>query len=129
MAKETYEVIVDRPDDVSVALMRDYIQEAVRTWGGSYRPPGGYGPDDEGHPLFGGIRNYVRRALSGVRGSKTNVFSAWVIFERGKIYRDWEENPMIFKTKDRAQNEISMAGEANGAKIERVLVTIERIRK
>ncbi len=59
--KETYIVTVTRPRKVSIAEMKIYIQEAVETWGGSFRPPNAYGEGEEGHPLFGGVPCEVRR--------------------------------------------------------------------
>lgn len=61
MKEETYVVTLVRPRGVTVAEMRAYIEEAVGTWGGSYRPPMAYGEGDDGDPLFGGVECNVRK--------------------------------------------------------------------
>jgi hypothetical protein len=48
----TFKVSFDLPDGASVALARDYLNEAVATWHGSLRPPGGYHENDPGDPFF-----------------------------------------------------------------------------
>ncbi len=42
---------------------RDYIVDALKSWGGSFRPPGGYGEDDPGDPLFGGYKTVVIKRI------------------------------------------------------------------
>lgn len=53
MSKETYQVSVNRPRNVSVRMMKDYIDDALNAWWGQMRPPGGYGPEDDGDPRYG----------------------------------------------------------------------------
>ena len=36
--KKTYTVTLNQPDDVSDAEMKEYIDEAVSSWGGQYHP-------------------------------------------------------------------------------------------
>lgn len=52
MPRETYSIVITRPADCSVRRMKEYIKEAIDTWNGSFRPPGSYGDDDPGDPLF-----------------------------------------------------------------------------
>lgn len=49
------EVILRFPvnDEVTVSAAADFAANAVEMYGGSFRPPGGYGEDDPGDPLFG----------------------------------------------------------------------------
>lgn len=61
MATECYTVRLTRPEGVSVTEMRNYIREAVQTYGGQFRPPGAHGQDDDGDPLFGGVKCIVKR--------------------------------------------------------------------
>lgn len=42
----------DQPEGANISDCRAYILDAVSTWRGSLRPPGGYGDDDPGDPLF-----------------------------------------------------------------------------
>lgn len=65
MSTECYTVRLRRPDGVTHKQMADYIKEAVGAWGGSFRAPGGYGPDDDGDPLFGGVKCTVTRHKKG----------------------------------------------------------------
>lgn len=58
--EEKYIVELERPRNISVSRMKAYIQEAVETWGGQYKP--GVNDDDaEGDPLFGGVACKVKR--------------------------------------------------------------------
>lgn len=50
-------VAFDLPEGASLAEAKAYVLDAVATWGGCYRPPGGYGDDDPGDPFFGGPKN------------------------------------------------------------------------
>lgn len=36
--REIYEVTVTRPEGVSVAEMKEYIRDAVHSWGSQFRP-------------------------------------------------------------------------------------------
>lgn len=62
MPQETYEIVLDRPDDVTVREMNKYIKEAVTSWGGQFHP------DD---PLFtanwGGIKSVKRLTPASAR--------------------------------------------------------------
>lgn len=40
------------PDGATVQDVKDYVEAAVQDWSGQFRPPGGYGPDDPGDPLW-----------------------------------------------------------------------------
>ncbi len=40
------------PSDATVQDIKDYVEAAVHNWCGQFRPPGGYGPDDPGDPLW-----------------------------------------------------------------------------
>jgi len=46
-------VLLDRPKGASVSDLKAYILDAVATWDGQLRPPGGYDPEDPGDPLWG----------------------------------------------------------------------------
>jgi hypothetical protein len=48
-------VSADVPGGVPDEDVAAYVSEALASWGGSLRPPGAYGADDPGHPLFGGV--------------------------------------------------------------------------
>lgn len=48
------------PDGASFKDVQEYIHDAVGSWNGSLRPPGGYGPEDEGDPLFGIERDSIK---------------------------------------------------------------------
>jgi len=65
MPKETYTVTVNRPKGVSVADMKNYIDDALNNWWGQLRPPGGYGPDDDGDPLWGLKFEQIKRVTKG----------------------------------------------------------------
>jgi hypothetical protein len=47
-----FKVMLTLPDGVTIDQMKGYILDAVATMKGSYRPPGGYGAEDTGDPLF-----------------------------------------------------------------------------
>ncbi|MCK5615393.1 hypothetical protein KAR91_76725 [Candidatus Pacearchaeota archaeon] len=38
MSREVYEVTIDRPDDVSVSEMKEYVKVAVQSWKGGLNP-------------------------------------------------------------------------------------------
>jgi hypothetical protein len=44
-----------------------YIEDAVTSWGGSLRPPGGYGDDDTGDPMFGNVDAVHVKTVTRVR--------------------------------------------------------------
>ncbi len=46
-------VELDVPVDASRDDVKDYALDAMGTMVGCYRPPGGYGNDDPGHPVWG----------------------------------------------------------------------------
>ena len=48
-----FEVTIGHPEGVSVADLKAYIEDAVGTWCGSFRPPSACDPWDPGHPLWG----------------------------------------------------------------------------
>ena len=48
-------ISADVPIGVSDGDLAEYVSEALTAWGGSLRPPGGYGQDDPGHPLRDGV--------------------------------------------------------------------------
>lgn len=48
-------VSVDAPSGISDENLASYVADALGFWGGSLRPPGAYGEDDLGDPLFGGL--------------------------------------------------------------------------
>jgi hypothetical protein len=51
---DRYVVTVPRVEGFTRAEMRDYILEAVASWGGQFAPSGGYSPEVgefDGHPL------------------------------------------------------------------------------
>jgi hypothetical protein len=50
--KLSFTVSMTRPDGALIEDCRAYIQDAVSTWHGGLRPPGGYGDDDPGDPMF-----------------------------------------------------------------------------
>jgi hypothetical protein len=50
--KVSFVVSLDVPEGSSVTDVKDYIEDAVRTWCGSLRSAGGYGEDDPGDPMF-----------------------------------------------------------------------------
>lgn len=52
------------PRDCSIRRARDYVEEAVAGWRGGLRPPGSYGEDDNGDPIFNLDPATVRVALA-----------------------------------------------------------------
>lgn len=48
-----FAVSFKRPVGASVEECRDYVEQAVATWHGQCRPPGAYGDEDPGDPMFG----------------------------------------------------------------------------
>ena len=53
MKKVTFEVSFSLPPGATLSEARRYVLNAVSTWQGSLRPPGGYSEDDPGDPMFG----------------------------------------------------------------------------
>lgn len=47
---------VDAPPEADDNDIANYIADALGSWGGSFRPPGAYGEDDDGDPLFDGLK-------------------------------------------------------------------------
>jgi len=45
-------VELDQPEGTTVEEVAAYIGDAVATWKGSLRPPGGECPSDPGDPMF-----------------------------------------------------------------------------
>jgi hypothetical protein len=50
--KRHFRVTMEVPDGASIADCKEYILEAVSSWGGSLRPPGSYSEGDPGNPFF-----------------------------------------------------------------------------
>lgn len=48
----TFIVSLEPPPLATKAELRRYVEDAVGCMKGAYRPPGGYGPDDPGDPVF-----------------------------------------------------------------------------
>jgi len=57
---QSFKVTLDIPTGASVRDAQEYILDAVQTWAGSLRPPGGHDDCDEGDPMFGLDRNKVK---------------------------------------------------------------------
>lgn len=51
--RRRFTVIMDVPDGADVHDAAHYIRDAVVSMGGGLRPPGAYGEDDPGDPMFG----------------------------------------------------------------------------
>ena len=67
MPKETYSVVVDRPKRMTAVDMKRYMDDALNSWWGQMRPPGGEGPDDPGDPRWGlEFSHFKRVATPGV---------------------------------------------------------------
>lgn len=49
-------ILIDTAEPIRKTDLKNYVREAVQTWQGFFRPPGGYGDDDEGDPMFGNIK-------------------------------------------------------------------------
>lgn len=49
-------VSFDMPEGATKSDARDYVREAIETWGGCYEPPSEYN-NYEGDPFFGGPSN------------------------------------------------------------------------
>lgn len=68
MKKVTFEVSFPLPPGATIGDARQYVLDAVSTWQGSLRPPGGYSEDDPGDPMFaldgGTVRVRARRATN-----------------------------------------------------------------
>jgi hypothetical protein len=47
-----FRVIMEVPEGATIEDCRSYIQDAVTSWGGGYRPPGALGDNDPGDPFF-----------------------------------------------------------------------------
>ena len=63
-----FKVRIILPPGVTVACARSYIEEAVCSWKGSFRPPGGYNEVDPGDPLFDlDVRSVRVTRLKGVQ--------------------------------------------------------------
>ncbi len=60
------------PAEATIDDARTYIEDAVYSWCGSLRPPGAYGPDDNGDPMrhFQREKTSVKRAARAVRGGR-----------------------------------------------------------
>lgn len=52
MKRFTFLVTLEVPSDTAERDARAYVEEAVDVLKGSFRPPGGYGDDDPGDPLW-----------------------------------------------------------------------------
>ena len=50
--REIYTIELDRPDNVTVQRLINYMREAIEDWGGQLRPPGCDPEFPEGDPLF-----------------------------------------------------------------------------
>jgi hypothetical protein len=48
-----FTVTFKKPAGASVEDCRSYVEDAVATWRGQCRPPGGHGDDDPGDPMWG----------------------------------------------------------------------------
>ena len=51
---------LEKPEDASFEDIASYVEDAVATWCGSLRPPRGYGPHDDGDPMFELDRDTVK---------------------------------------------------------------------
>lgn len=54
--KRRITISADVPSEANDEEIASYVTEALGSWGGQSRPPGAYGDDDPGDPIFGGIR-------------------------------------------------------------------------
>ena len=46
-------VSIDKPRGATVGDVKSYVENAVASWCGQFRPPGAHGEDDPGDPLWG----------------------------------------------------------------------------
>ena len=58
--KRKFVVEMEIPKGAKIIDCVEYISDAVTSWVGSLHPPGAYGPDDPGNPLFMLNRDSVR---------------------------------------------------------------------
>ncbi len=85
-------VLLDQPEDVTIADMKAYIRDAVGTWCGQFEPPGGSDVDSPGDPRWRmGDTVKVFRPQRRKRGSHNNftglyplVLSSW-----GRLLKRW----------------------------------------
>ena len=68
MTRKSFVVTVLQPEDVSTRELQGYIRDAVSQWAGQWEPPGAYGEDTPGDPIFeiNGSRVTVR-PLTGTK--------------------------------------------------------------
>jgi hypothetical protein len=59
---------VDLKSSVAKEELAAYVGDAVASWGGSLRPPGGYGDDDTGDPMFGNVGSVYVKTVTWLRG-------------------------------------------------------------
>lgn len=66
---QTYKVLltVDLNSSVAKEALAAYVGDAVASWSGSLRPPGGYGDDDTGDPMFGNVDVVHVKTVTRVR--------------------------------------------------------------
>lgn len=50
--RQSFRVDLVVPSEATIAEVREYIVDAVRTWRGQARPPGSYSDDDPGDPIW-----------------------------------------------------------------------------
>lgn len=56
----TFTVSFDRPDGCTVAEAQETLRNHLSSMGGDLRPPGGFGSDDSGDPMFGMDRSTIK---------------------------------------------------------------------
>ena len=73
MATIRMSISMEIPEGASREDCLRYTVDAVQSWKGSLRPPGGYAPDDEGDPMFELDYRTVRGSYATTRGNKRRV--------------------------------------------------------
>lgn len=73
MARVRITISFDLPDGASREDALVYTVDAVQSMKGSLRPVGGYGPDDEGDPMFYLDSDSVRGTITATQQNKRKV--------------------------------------------------------
>jgi hypothetical protein len=73
MARIRIALSFDLPDGATREEALAYAVDAVGSWKGQLRPPGGYSNLDAGDPMFGLERASVRGTIAVRRGKKRHI--------------------------------------------------------
>jgi hypothetical protein len=69
--KRAFKVTLEIPKGATVADCRAYIEDWVGSGCGAHRPPGSYGDDDPGDPMWGLDRDSIKVVVPRHRRSKS----------------------------------------------------------